>query len=163
MSRGAKRVQKGTVLPVANRSRRILGSRRPPQSFDDVITLDHTLQQIRDDTQPALLTWVIRRQCSQGSLFVVSQRCIGARPLEKYVRAAQNEITIPVLNIFYPQAQVREMLENLIRMLGPLGTFKGGENTAVSDDANDKQHSHDRAERGLYFQNNWQLYFHLNP
>jgi hypothetical protein len=44
-----------------------------------------------------------------------------------------------------------------------LGTFKGGENAAVSDDANDKEHRHDGAEGSLHFQNNRQFYFHLNP
>jgi hypothetical protein len=56
------------------------------------------------------------------------------------------------------------MFKNLIRMLDPLGTFKGGENAAVGDDTDDKEHSYDRAERGLHFYNDWQLYFfHLNP
>ena len=42
------------------------------------------------------------------------------------------------------------MFENLIRMLRPLGTVKGCNNASVSDDADDKKHSHDRAERDLY-------------
>jgi hypothetical protein len=43
------------------------------------------------------------------------------------------------------------MFKNLIRMLRPLGTFRGGENAAVSDDADDKEQSHESAERGLHF------------
>ena len=43
------------------------------------------------------------------------------------------------------------MFKNLVRMLGPLGTFRGGENAAVSDGADDKEHSHDRAEHSLHF------------
>ena len=42
------------------------------------------------------------------------------------------------------------MFKNFIRMLGPLGTFRGGENAAVSDDTDDEEHSHDRAERDLH-------------
>jgi hypothetical protein len=76
---------------------------------------------------------------------------ISARPLEKCVSTAQSEIAIPTLNIFHPQAQVREVFKNLVRMLGPLGTFEGSENAAVGDDADDKEHNHDRAERGLHF------------
>ena len=43
------------------------------------------------------------------------------------------------------------MFKNLVRMLGPFGTFRGRENAAVSDDADDKKRSHDRAKRGLHF------------
>jgi hypothetical protein len=35
-------------------------------------------------------------------------------------------------------------------MLGPLSAVKGGENAAVSDDADDKEYGQDRAERGLH-------------
>jgi hypothetical protein len=31
------------------------------------------------------------------------------------------------------------MFENLIRVLRPLGTFRGGDNAAVSDDADDQE------------------------
>jgi hypothetical protein len=70
--------------------------------------------------------------------------------LEKCIGAAQREVAIPTLNTFHPQAQVCEMFKNFIRMLGPLGTFRGGENAAVSDDTDDEEHSHDRAERDLH-------------
>ena len=43
------------------------------------------------------------------------------------------------------------MLENLLGMLCPLGTVKGGKNAAVSDDAGNEQQSQDRPERGLHF------------
>jgi hypothetical protein len=99
----------------------------------------------------------------QGILFVINQRCIGARRLEKCVGAAQREITVPILNIFHPQAQLGEMFKDLIRMLSPSGTCRGGEDAAVSDDADDEKRSHDHAERGLHFDSEWQLHFHLIP
>src|ERR1700719_3788728 len=98
-----------------------------------------------------LLTWVIRRQRLQSSLFVINQRSIGARRLEKCVGAAQREITVPILYIVHSQAQVCEMFKNLVRVLCPSGTCRGGQNAAVSDDADDKKRGHDRAERGLHF------------
>ncbi|HWG71084.1 MAG TPA: hypothetical protein VN692_16835 [Steroidobacteraceae bacterium] len=84
-------------------------------------------------------------------MFGISQRCAGARALEKGISAAQGEITIPILDAFHLQAQVGEMFENLVRMLGPLGTFRGGENAAVGDDADDKEYGHHRAECDLHF------------
>src|SRR5580698_5989740 len=98
-----------------------------------------------------LLLRIIRRQKAQGSLFVISQQCIGARTLEKCISAAQREIAIAVFKILHPQAQVGEMFKHLIRVLGPLGAFGGGENAAVSDDTDDEEYSHDRAERELHF------------
>ena len=53
------------------------------------------------------------------------------------------------------------MLENLIRVLGPSGTIRGGENAAVSDDADYEKHGHDGAERDLHLENEWKWHFHL--
>src|SRR5580698_2685593 len=104
-----------------------------------------------------LLTWVVRSQRPQSSLFAIGQRCTGARALQKCISAAQRKVAISALNTLHPQTQICEMLENLTRMLGPLGTFRGRANAAVGDNADDKEHNHDRAERDLHLLNEWQL------
>ena len=43
------------------------------------------------------------------------------------------------------------MFENLISVLRPSRAFGGGENAAVSSDADDEKDYHDRAERDLHF------------